>query len=152
MNGVNVGSIGSVSWEHVPPNANWRTKMNRLLDQLSETQTGLVITVDEIDSSIGQMAELVTTYQHFVREGRNVALLMAGLPYNVSSLLSGKTTSFLRRAARRTLGPIPSYEVKEAFRPTVEDDGKRIGGKALEQACGAIKGFPFMFQLVGYRC
>lgn len=57
----------------------------------------------------------------------------------------------MRRAARRTLGSIPSYEVKEAFRLTVEDGGKRIGSKALEQACSAIEGFPFMFQLVGYR-
>lgn len=151
VSGVSVGSVGSISWEHAPVEANWRTKMSGLLDQLAEAQTGLVITVDEIDGSIDQTVELVTTYQHFVREGRSVALLMAGLPYKVSALLSGKTTSFLRRAARRTLGSIPSYEVKEAFRLTVEDGGKRIGGDALALASEAIAGFPFMFQLVGYR-
>jgi len=125
--------------------------MNLILDQLNEANTGLVISVDEIDPSIPEMVELVTTYQHFVRENRKVALIMAGLPYKVSALLSGKTTSFLRRAARHNLGSIPDYEVKEAFRLTVEDGGKRIDDDALDLAASAIGGFPFMFQLVGYR-
>lgn len=51
-----------------------------------------MITVDEIDASLDEMTKLVTVYQHFVREDRKVALLMAGLPYRVSSLLSGKST------------------------------------------------------------
>lgn len=134
-----------------PPKRIDAQKMSYLLDRLSETQTGLVITVDEIDGPIDQMVELVTTYQHFVRKGRNVAPLMEGLPYKASALLSGKTTSFLRRAARRSLGPIPSYEVKEAFRLTVENGGKQIGSEALSLASDAIAGFPFMFQLVRYR-
>lgn len=125
--------------------------MNLILDQLNEANTGLVISVDEIDPSIPEMVELVTTYQHFVRENKKVALIMAGLPYKVSALLSGKTTSFLRRAARHNLGSIPDYEVKEAFRLTVEDGGKRIDDDALDLAASAIGGFPFMFQLAIVR-
>ena len=51
----------------------------------------------------------------------------------------------------KELGSIPSYEVKEAFRLTVEDGGKEISIGALNVAADAIAGFPFMFQLVGYR-
>ena len=149
--GANIASLGGISWENIEPSANWRSRMNLILDQLNEANTGLVISVDEIDPSIPEMVELVTTYQHFVRENRKVALIMAGLPYKVSALLSGKTTSFLRRAARHNLGSIPDYEVKEAFRLTVEDGGKRIDDDALDLAASAIGGFPFMFQLVGYR-
>ena len=76
---------------------------------------------------------------------------MAGLPFRVSALLTGKSTSFLRRAAQHSLGSIPSYEVKEAFRLTVEDAEKSISDEALDAAAKAIDGFPFMFQLVGYR-
>lgn len=76
---------------------------------------------------------------------------MAGLPHRVSSLLSGRTTSFLRRAARHDLGPIPDYEVEEALRLTIESGGKRIPDDAVEEAVAAIDGFPFMLQLVGYR-
>ena len=125
--------------------------MNSLLDALAEVETGVLITVDELDPSLEEMTRLVTVYQHFVRENRKVALLMAGLPYRVTTLLSGKSTSFLRRAARHDLGSIPPYEVKEAFRLTVEDGGKTVEDAALDEAARAIDGFPFMFQLVGYR-
>lgn len=151
LTGIGVASIASVSWENNVASGNWRTKMNAIFSQLEETQTGVVITVDEIDGDLSEMVELVTTYQHFVREGKKVALLMAGLPSKVSALLSGKSTSFLRRAARHDLGTIPDYEVYEAFRLTIEDAGKTIDDDALDVACEAIGGFPFMFQLVGYR-
>ena len=152
LHGIEIASLGSISWEHMPePAGNWRTQMNSLLDALAEVETGVLITVDELDPSLEEMTRLVTVYQHFVRENRKVALLMAGLPYRVTTLLSGKSTSFLRRAARHDLGSIPPYEVKEAFRLTVEDGGKTVEDAALDVAARAIDGFPFMFQLVGYR-
>ncbi|MFR7669486.1 MAG: hypothetical protein ACLU0O_00640 [Collinsella sp.] len=75
---------------------------------------------------------------------------MAGLPFRVLALLTGKSTSFLRRAAQHSLGSISPTEVK-AFRLTIEDGGKTISDEAIDLAAKAIDGFPFMFQLVGYR-
>ena len=152
LTGVSLASVGSLTWNDEPsPQLNWRSRMNRLIDDLAAQDVGIVITVDEINPSLQEMQVLATTYQHFVREGRKAAFLMAGLPHNISRLLSGETTSFLRRAAHHHLGPIPSYEVKEAFRLTVEAGGKTIESSALDEACEAIGGFPYMFQLVGYR-
>lgn len=152
LKGIGIGQLGSIEWDNPPrPEENWRTKMTRLLDALEQTDTGIVFSVDEIDGSLDEMVQLVSTFQLFVRENRKVALMMAGLPFHVSTLLTGKTTSFLRRAAQHNLDSIPSYEVKEAFRLTVEEGGKTIGPDALEAAATAISGFPFMFQLVGYR-
>ncbi|MFR9006853.1 MAG: AAA family ATPase [Collinsella aerofaciens] len=154
VNSVGIASIGSMSWENVDieyEGANWRTKMNALFAQLEATGTGVLIAVDEVDASFAQMTELVTTYQHFVSENKKVALLMAGLPFRVLALLTGKSTSFLRRAAQHSLGSISPTEVKEAFRLTIEDGGKSISDEAVDRAAEAIDGFPFMFQLVGYR-
>ena len=72
--------------------------MSDMLDELAKTGSGLLITVDELDPNLDEMIELAAVYQHFVQEGRKVALLMAGLPHNVSSLINNKTVSFLRRA------------------------------------------------------
>ncbi len=150
--GIGVGRLVSVSWENVAdPSLNWRSKMNLLLDQLAQTETGLLITVDEVNPHLDEMVQLATTYQHFVREGRKVALLMAGLPYNVSVLLSGESTSFLRRAFRHDLGSIPAHDIEEAFVVTIEGAGKAIEQAALSRAVEATGGFPFMYQLVGYR-
>lgn len=152
LTGVELGGFLGLSWERSHDDGlNWRSRMNLAFDELGETGTGVLITVDEVDPSLDEMVELVTTYQHFVREGKRVALLMAGLPHNVSALLSGKTTSFLRRASRQTLGSLPDYEVEEAFRLTVEDGGRMIDREAIDRAVESIGGFPFMFQLVGYR-
>ena len=152
LSGLGLAHIASISWDNISPtDLNWRSKMNLLFEELQEANCGILITVDEIDPTLDEMIQLATTYQHFVREGKKVALFMAGLPHNVSALLSGKATSFLRRASRQEFGPLPDYEVEEAFRLTVEDAGRMIDQNALELATNLIDGFPFMFQLVGYR-
>lgn len=150
--GVGIAGIGNISWTSpAKQSTTWRTAMSDVLDKLAEKDCGLLITVDEVDPGIEAMEELVTTYQHFVREDRTVALFMAGLPHRINALVSGESTSFLRRAARYQLGSIPSYEVKEAFRLTVESGGKEIAEEPLNLAVDAIDGFPYLFQLVGYR-
>ena len=107
LKSVSIAKIGALEWDNAQEEPqSWRTKMEHILDALADTDTGLLITVDEVNSSIPEMTTLVSAFQHFVDEDRKVALLMAGLPYGLSVLLSGKTTSFLRRAARYNLGPI----------------------------------------------
>ena len=118
---------------------------------LAERDIGLLITVDEVNPDIDEMVQLASVYQHFVGEDRKVALLMAGLPGKVSSLVSNESVSFLRRASRWNLGRIPDGDVADALRATVEEGGRLIGGEALGEAVAAIDGFPYMMQLVGFR-
>lgn len=152
LSGVEITPLGGITRETAANTpANWRTRMNELLSDLEKTGTGVLICVDEANPELDEMEQLVTTYQHFIEEGKRVMLLMAGLPHRVSRLLSRRSTSFLRRAARHDLGPIPRYEVEETFRLTVESGGKGIDDEALQEAVNAIDGFPFMLQLVGYR-
>lgn len=152
ISSVSLSGLGGISWntEHVVE-PNWRTRMNTLLDALSDRGAGLLITVDEVDVSLDEMSKLVSFYQHFVRENRRVGLIMAGLPFNILSLLNGRSTSFLRRAQRFNLEPLAAFEVEEAFRLTIEDGGRLIDGAALAEAVRVIDGFPFMLQLLGYR-
>ncbi len=149
---IGIGSLASVSWQNVDEeNLNWRSKITALLDALEKTNTGILFVVDEINGSLDEMIQLATVFQLLVGEDRKVALLMAGLPYHASSLLLGKTTSFLRRAQQFKLKSIPDYAVMEAFRLTVQEAGKEIDEDALEYAVDAIGGFPYLFQLVGFR-
>ena len=86
----------------------------------------MLFTVDEVDPTLDEIVQLAAFYQHFVREGRKVALLMAGLPHNISSLLNNKTVSFLRRSNRRALDRIPDGEVSAALVRTAQA-GNRNG-------------------------
>ena len=152
LKAINVAQILGFEWENAPElRGNWRSRMTDIIEALAERGVGLLITVDEVEPRLEEMVTLVTVYQHFVREGRKVALIMAGLPHKVSGLVSGESTSFLRRACQHRLAAVQDYEVAEALRQTIEGAGKSVEDEALEAAVEAIEGFPFMMQLVGYR-
>lgn len=137
--------------ERNQPADNWRSRMEDLLVQLEACGAGLLITVDEVDVELDEMIQLAAVYQHFVREGRKVALLMAGLPHHISALLSDKTVSFLRRAQTAQLGRIDDFEIEDALLKTIQGNGRSADVEGLKLATEAIGGFPFLMQLVGYR-
>jgi hypothetical protein len=155
--GVHVSAVGipqlfDVEFERDErPSGNWRSRMDDLLDQLEPLGTGLLITVDEVDVNLDEMVQLAAVYQHFVREGRKVGLLMAGLPHAVSALLNNKSVSFLRRAQLWTLGRIDDYEVEAALFATIREAGRTVAAADVRRAAEAIGGFPYLMQLVGYR-
>lgn len=152
LTGVTLGQFLGLEWENdATTPLNWRSRMGLLIEQLAKTQTGLLITVDEINPSLDEMILLAATYQHFVRENKKVALLMAGLPFKVSALLASDSASFLRRASNHQLGLVADHDVALALRATVELAGRSIEDDALDLATQAVCGFPYMLQLVGYR-
>ena len=152
LTSVSIPALFGATWEYRSSSSgNWRTRMNRVLDVLEEHSIGLLFTIDEIDPSLDELVDFSAIFQHFIRENRCVALFMAGLPINVSALLSDKSVSFLRRATQHTLGRIEDDDISQAFRETVEESGKTISSDALALAVQAIGGFAYMMQLVGFR-
>ena len=152
LKSLGLGGIFKAEWEYRSESSgNWRTRMGKLLSELAEYDVGLLMTIDEVKVSIPEMIQLVNTVQHFFGERRKVALLLAGLPGNVSALVAHERASFLRRAVRRDLGLVQDADVGIALRSTVESSGRRIADDALGRAVEAIGGYPYMMQLVGYR-
>ena len=134
------------------PAIEFRTAAGLMLDELEQHETGLLITVDEIHgSAIDEMRNLATAYQHLVRDDRNVALSLAGLPSSVSDLLNDNVLTFLRRAVPFDLKDIPLGEVEQALQATITEGGRSIDLAALAEATRATGGYPFMIQLVGYH-
>lgn len=151
LSSVSIGPI-SAGWEHeMSPAGNWRTRMSELLDQLATRDVGLLMTVDEVQAGLDELVQLAAIYQHFVTEGRKVALVMAGLPFHIDRLVSNKSVSFLRRSTQRRIGRIGSADVSEALRITITDAGKDLTQEAADACVKAIDGFAYMLQLVGYR-
>lgn len=151
LTGITIGDVIGLEWESGSTEApNWRMRMEALLAQLADKGVGLLITVDEASADIAELVRLVSSYQLFVRAGFMVSLVMAGLPANVTDLVSDKRISFLRRARQQTLGLISDAEIALALRKTIEQYGKMIDDNALDIATSASNGFPYMMQLVGY--
>ena len=151
LKSLSIGQFFGAEWEYRDPGSgNWRTRMSRLLEKLNDADIGLLITVDEVIGNLDEMKQLAATFQHFVSENRKVALLMAGLPANVSSLLDDKSVSFLLRASQRTLGRLNDEDVRYALAKTAEENGRTFDEDALNAAVQGIEGFPYLMQLVGF--
>jgi len=90
----------------------WRSEMTSIIKELNEKGVGLLITVDEIDVKTDELQTVITAFQHFVRERRDVALIMAGLPSKVSNLLRNDSISFFRRAFQHHLDDVEESEVR----------------------------------------
>lgn len=136
----------------LPAQTDWRTGVGQLLDILERNDTGLLITVDEVHQHArDDLRDLAATFQHLVREDRNVALAVAGLPSAVSDLLNDDVLTFLRRANREVLKDVPLDDVRRALHETITAEGRTITAEALDEATEATSGYPFMIQLVGYH-
>jgi hypothetical protein len=150
ITGIQAFGFG-VSLETIPATApSWRMRMSDLLDVLAGNGTGLLISVDEADVKFPDMVTLISVFQHFAGERREVALLMAGLPGKVLQMFQHDSISFVRRAFQHDLGTIGMQEVKLAIKKTVESSGRSISQDALEAAADYTGGFPFLIQLIGY--
>jgi hypothetical protein len=151
ITGIQIGGFGLTRESEAKDKTTWRAILTSLAEELNDMGIGLLITVDEVNVSYSGMWILVDTFQHMVRERIDVALIMAGLPYQVSLLLRNDRLTYLRRAFQHRLDPIPQNEVKLSMRHTIEDAGRKITKDALTYAAAATDGFAFMIQLVGYH-
>ena len=107
LKGLTVAQLFGLEWVSAPrEQLNWRSHMNALFKGLDQYGIGLLITVDEVSASLDEMISFAATYQLFVRDGKRVGLLMAGLPHQVSALLRNQTVSFLRRSVQVQRGVV----------------------------------------------
>lgn len=151
LKSVTIGTNFSVEFDKSSTyQGNWRTQMNNLFAQLEPYGSGVLITVDEVQGNCAELEVLTRAFQHFLTEGKPAALIMAGLPSEVSTIVSSKIVSFLRRARHRHIGRICDADVEVALRKTLADENARIDDDAMAEAVASIDGFPYMLQLVGY--
>ena len=128
----------------------FRFDFEDIVEELNGKDVGVLIVVDEIDPHCRELERLASVYQLLIGEGRDVALLMAGLPGRVMALLLNEHISFIRRAFQRALATIPQHEVEEALRETIVQNGRVIDDDALVCVAQSTKGFALAIQLVGY--
>lgn len=155
LTGGGVSSVVTVSTQvedRYPVTASLAQLLTRLCEVLAGHETGLLFTLDEVQAAAPDVVgRFATTYQHLVRDDREVAFAAAGLATGVDQLLRQAGTTFLRRAERVHLAALTETEVASAARATVEDAGRRIGDAALGRFVQICHGYPYLLQLVGYH-
>ncbi|MDO5512519.1 ATP-binding protein [Corynebacterium sp.] len=163
LSGVSVAGWG-VEWDNPGTSASsdLRQSLTVLLDALEDVSrvadqepTGVLITLDELHQhSRDDVIQLATVIQHLVREDRQIALVMAGIPSAVKPLLASNENAnpitFIRRAHRISLGSVGDEDVQRALEEPVRLEGMAWDPSALSHAVFACGGYPFLIQLVGY--
>ena len=156
LTGINVPmGLGGASWatdesHQVVPAL--RTQTTAACDLLSETGSGLLLTLDEIHHhQVDELRDLASVLQHLVREEREIMFAGAGLPSPVSAVLNDDVLTFLRRADRHALGRVSIDEVSTAIEEPIACAGRQISDALAQRAAEATSGYPFLIQLVGYH-
>jgi hypothetical protein len=75
---------------------------------------------------------------------------MAGLPGSISNVLNDSILTFLNRAHKIYLGPLPLGEISLYYAEVFVKSGKTIDSQALTAAVKATRGYPYLLQLMGY--
>lgn len=153
VTGASITGIGSINVSAPADDRPAPTLIARLRElsaHLRARGTGLLITVDEVQSADpAAMQELATAYQDLVRDDFDVAFAAAGLPHGIDEFLSRDGTTFLRRAERLDLGPVDRDAAIDALRRTSADGGRPMDADAAESAADISRGYPYLIQLVG---
>lgn len=128
----------------------WMAQMEAYLAELSSTQIGLFICVDEILKSCESFNLFLEYCQLFNSRGYRLAFLGAGLPYEIERLFSGHSASFRSRVRRVTLDVLTAEEAAQAFVETAACGERRFSEDAVSALVDFCGGHPYALQLAGY--
>ena len=143
-------SIGLTFTDETETKFGFKAKLELLCSELEKHKKGIAILVDEVQSNTPQIRSLATTYQYLVGENKNIVVVMAGLPTSISAVLNDDILTFLNRANKTYLKPLPFGEMSVNYATQFAKRGKSIEAEVLEEAVYATKGYPYLFQLIGY--
>jgi len=154
LTGGSIAGLGSVTTaanpHHRTPEPTLITCLRQVADLLTPRGTGILITLDELQSADpGDLHELATAVQDLMRDNHDVALVAAGLLAGVEKLLQQEGTTFLRRAHRVDLTSVASAEAAELFTETASAGGRAMAPDAVAEAVNISQGYPYLMQVVG---
>lgn len=154
LSGANLGALGfSVGLQfsaHVQEHRSFSSKIMRLAQALSGMGHGVLILVDELRADSSELRELLLTYQELVGAGLDVAIVLAGLPGAVSSVLNDKVLTFLNRAQKMHLPPLPINDIDAFYEQGFSSIGVEIDPDLRKRASLDAQGSPYLMQLLGH--
>lgn len=141
---INIPVAGSVTIRNVQAELTESSKLKIMLDQMANKHKRVLFVIDEILSN--EYIKVFTgQFQIWLREGRPVYLIMAGLYENISSLQNEKTLTFLYRAAKIVLKPLNIPAISARYQKIFD-----ISSEEAVVMAKATKGYSFAFQILGY--
>ena len=120
-----------------------------IFEKLSQQGKKVLITIDEV-ASTPEMRDLAMMYQLLIRQNFGIAMIMTGLPENISELKHNKVLTFLLRSNQLELSFLQGRSIEEAFRTNFEKENRQISDSVAVKLTQMTKGYAYAFQLLGY--
>lgn len=149
--GVSGFSAGLQFSPVVQESKSFQYKLAHLCRKLAEHDKGVLILVDEIQANSPEVRQLVAAYQELIGERCNIALVMAGLPAAIAATLNDRVLTFLNRANKMVLEPLPSNEIDAFFARAFQELGLIVPSDIRTKAVEGTYGSPHLLQLVGHN-
>jgi hypothetical protein len=123
----------------------------------SRARSAILLSVDEIHAMPAeQMAPLFAALQRVARRETTpgqvlpVLTVVAGLPHSRAAMRAASST-YAERVREHELGLLSGAAVVEALTIPARERGIAFTGDALDVLLGAIGGYPYFLQLMGYE-
>lgn len=142
------GGIDLKLEEQGPKSFAW--KLSRICSDLNKSGKAVLILIDEVQANQEELRQLIVAYQEMVGEGRNVFLVLAGLPTAISSVLNDHVLTFLNRAVKINLPPLRIGDVAFYYRKAFSDLNIPLQEKQISDAAQETEGSPYLMQLIGH--
>ena len=150
IEGFSVSLLGvGVSYSAEKSNVNYQLLLEKILKKLKEKGISLLVAIDEVEVN-AELRRFASIYQIMVRKDYPIALLMTGLPKNISELQNDKTLTFLLRSARVELPFLNQVSVQYGYKEAFTSSGKQIALPVLKRMTALTRGYSYAFQLLGY--
>ena len=140
--------IGLRETEQAPKSFAW--ELSAMCGEINRNGKPVLILIDEVQANHKSLRQLIVAYQEMIGEGRDVAIVLAGLPSAVSSVLNDHVLTFLNRAVKVILPKLRIGDVEMYYRKAFSELGIRLPDEAYRHAAEKSQGSPYLMQLIGH--
>lgn len=123
--------------------------LTQMFNKLRDNGTKVLITLDEVKST-KELKNFASYYQLLNREDYPVALMMTGLPENISELQNEDVMTFLLGGKRIALSSLNLAQIEYSYQNVFTQAGYKVIPETLSKMAVMTKGYSYAFQLLGY--
>ena len=109
-----------------------------------------MLLIDEAQANNEELKKLIVAYQEMVGAGRDVFVVLAGLPETISSVLNDRILTFLNRATKVELKPLKTADVEAYYQNTFKNIGIELKKDTAHILAVESSGSPYLMQLIGH--
>ena len=151
IKGLNFSAFGlQLSAEISQPTfSTYQGILTNMFDKLREKGIKVLITLDEVKSN-RELKDFAGYYQLLNRKDYPVALMMTGLPENISELQNEDVMTFLLRGKRIALSALNLAQIEVSYNNVFKQSGFQVTEDILSKMALMTMGYSYAFQLLGY--